>query len=387
MLTTNSSLMDGINRHILAVSQGLKAKGVEVAVCTVHPEGELAAELDAHDIRCYSLGCTHGHAWRIVTRYRRVIKDFKPDIVHIHVMALFERLANGLFFRKMPHVITVHGVSDELLENSVGGTKAAKSKGLRINPHKTLENFIMRHCKVDVREWIFISRGTAGILSPAFENNPRCHVVYNPIDLANVPQKRHKIHSMLNVGNDTPIIGTCCRVAKVKRPELFTDAMCRVLKHNPEAHAVVIGGGEQQIIDKCNDIVTEYGVSEQFHWLGYQKDAPQLVADLNCFVMTSSWEGLPTSVLEAIAANVPVAMLRGRGGLEDIALLNAAEGPFALIGEDNDLAQFGCQIGSLLSDRIMQQEFTAEARRMAEKHFSLEKVCSQLAEIYNNVTG
>ena len=42
MLTTNSSLMDGINRHILTISTALNSKeNLEVVVCTVNPKGEL----------------------------------------------------------------------------------------------------------------------------------------------------------------------------------------------------------------------------------------------------------------------------------------------------------------------------------------------------------
>ena len=47
MLTTNASLQDGINRHILSVAPALNARGgVEVAVCTVMPRGEFSVALE-----------------------------------------------------------------------------------------------------------------------------------------------------------------------------------------------------------------------------------------------------------------------------------------------------------------------------------------------------
>ena len=62
MLTTNSSLMDGINRHILTIAPQINnQEGCEVAVCTVFSRAELNVELESKGVKTYSLNATNGH--------------------------------------------------------------------------------------------------------------------------------------------------------------------------------------------------------------------------------------------------------------------------------------------------------------------------------------
>ena len=90
MLTTNSSLMDGINRHILTIAINLsKISNIEVAVCTVFPKGDLNKELAKNNIKTFSLDAKNGHELKIIPAYYKIIKSYAPDIIHIHVMSIF----------------------------------------------------------------------------------------------------------------------------------------------------------------------------------------------------------------------------------------------------------------------------------------------------------
>ena len=113
MLTTNSSLMDGINRHILLVASALNGKSsCEVAVCIAFPRGELADALEEKGVKTFSLGVSNGHDFSIFPAFRKVMKSFNPDIVHVHVVALFEKMMLSMLYRSKKYVCTVHGISD-----------------------------------------------------------------------------------------------------------------------------------------------------------------------------------------------------------------------------------------------------------------------------------
>ena len=74
MLTTNSSLMDGINRHILAIASHVnRLDGCEVAVCTVFPRAELADALEAEGVTTYSLNASNGHDIHVLWRFYKVM--------------------------------------------------------------------------------------------------------------------------------------------------------------------------------------------------------------------------------------------------------------------------------------------------------------------------
>lgn len=79
MLTSNSSLLDGINRHILTVAPAINNKdGFEVAVCSVMPPAELQEKLTAAGVKCYSLGFDNGHNLGILKAYRQVLDSLSP---------------------------------------------------------------------------------------------------------------------------------------------------------------------------------------------------------------------------------------------------------------------------------------------------------------------
>ena len=370
MLTTNSSLMDGINRHILSVAPVLNQReGVEVAVCTVMPHAELAEALERGGVKVYSLFAQSGHDFLIFGRFYQVMKRFRPDIVHIHVLALFCRMVLSLCFRHLKYVSTVHGISDEVTHLT-----------LRMR----IERFLTRLFPLATSATCVVSDGVREHL---FGSQHQSHVftVYNPIGFMPVSEKPHLLHRLLQLSDDSPIMGTSCRFAQVKNPRWFTEVMCRVLQQRADVHAVVIGDGDPSLKNELQAVVSSYGVGDRFHWLGYRLDAPQLVRDLNCFILTSTTEGLPTSLLEAMASQVPFAMMEGMGGLKDIARLHEVEGPLGIVVPRGDVDRMAKEVEALLSDATRQKALSERAYQVAKQHFEVERVCTQLLAIYRNI--
>ena len=370
MLTTNASLMDGINRHILTIAPELNRRAdCEVAVCTVFPHAELNAELERKGVSTYSLNAANGHDLRIFPRFLRVMRAYRPDVVHSHVMALFERIVLALGFRGLKYINTVHGI---VLKDSQAPL------------HSSVEHFLNAVFRIKWDAQCVVSDGVRQSVFAGRENG-NVYTVYNPLSFGVVAPKQYKLHALLGVGKETPLVGTACRVSPPKNSVCFTRVMCKVLKANAEAHAVVMGEGDEK--PACENIVSASGVAARFHFLGYRQDAPQLVRDLNCFVMTSVTEGLPTALLEAMANKAPFAMMEGDGGLKDIAAINRTEGPVGIVvpkGEEGAMAQ---EICALLADNGKQETFSDKAYTVGKKHFDVESVCGKLHNIYKKVCG
>ena len=370
MLTTNSSLMDGINRHILAISSEINnLQNYEVAVCTVFPNAELHEALNLLGVKNYSLNSNSGHDIGIFYRFMKVMNDFKPDIIHAHVMAIYERIVLSVFFRDIKYVLTIHGLLD-----------VVEHKTIRMR----IENMITNLFPVRFSATCTVSNG---VRQQLFGNtDERVYTVYNPIFFPEEIKKTHSLHKLLNVSYDTPLIGTACRLAPVKNPYAFTEIMCKVLRAGDNVHAVVMGDGDSSLSNSLHDIVNKYGVQDRFHWLGYRQDAPELIKDLNCFVLTSFSEGMPTSLLEAMASKVPFAMFEGKGGLIDIADLNK-EKKIGIIVQDGNLDKISEEICKLLDDLNIQDALTNNAYNIGKKYFNIKSVCSTLCQIYNTVCG
>lgn len=367
MVTGNGRLLDGINRHVLMVSGGLQARGVEVAVCTVAAHGELADALEAKGIRVFALGCSSGHDWRLIGRFWRVMRTFRPDVVHGHMSAILASVVLKFAFPRTPLVETVHTI---------------RGPAQRVYPWgRTAKWWWLRQILPRKRRAIFVSQG----LLEYAGNPPNGVVIYNPMDFAVPVRLGENLRSVLGVPEGTPVIGTACRIVREKAPAAFTRVMCAVLRERADVHAVVMGAGLPNLEEEMQSIIAASGVGERFHLLGYRADAPILVGELNCFVMTSVTEGMPTALLEAVRAKVPIAFMEGKGGQVDLARLNETEGPFAMVvpqGDETGLAQ---GILQLLAQPEEAKARAERAYKAARKRYSIELAAEALEDLYRRV--
>lgn len=357
MLTTNASLMDGINRHILAISGGLVREGVEVGVCIVQPRGEFAEELEKVGVKVYSLGCANGHSLKILPLFWKVMREFRPDVVHIHIPALLERFLLSWAFRKVKKIRTVHGIVDPV---------AHKTIRMRV------EAFLERITPIKIARNLYISKGVRQALDAANTNDP---VVYNPIDIREMAPRK-LLRELIGAPQDAKMIGTACRIAQVKNPQAFTRVMCEVTKRVDGAHAIIIGDGAPELMAELKKIAAD---SPNVHFFGYRNDARQLISECDCFVMTSAREGMPTAMLEAMTSGVPVAFWKGEGGLIDLVELNEKEGPFGAVAEQGDEENLAKGICAIVLGGL-----SSSGREVVTRHFSHKEVSRQLKEFYRS---
>ena len=366
MLTSDVSLQCGIARHILKIAPVLnQERGVDVAVCTVLPHGPLSVALEAAGVKCYSLDSASGHSLLGVSRFANIMRAFRPDVVHVHVLALCERIYLRAFSTRVPVVMTCHGLTD--LESGV------RKPCLR----DYLDAIVSRLFPPRVTRRIYISKGVQD-----YRGDRNGVVVYNPMDFRpdQVDKKHARLRLDLNVPDNVPLIGTACRICRQKCPELFTEVFCRVLQNRPNAHAVVCGTGDAGYMKRLVEIVDKFGVAERFHWLGYRADALDVIQALDCFVMTSATEGMPTALLEAMSVYTPIAFLRGIGGLVDLDNINENKGPIAVVTDN--VPQLVTGVLELLDDPVRAHALAQNAHRVGAHYFDVTKVKDRLLSIY-----
>lgn len=369
-LITNNTLGDGIARHILEITGYFATNPfyqITPIVCTVLPEADFACALKQKGVKVVSLNVKNGHDIRIIPRFYHLLQEIKPDLIHSHVMALFERILLACIKQNIPIITTCHGIASSDLTKE-------HEKSLR----KLTEDFFLDHFPIYVKRKIYISQGVRDF----YQGDQDSVCIYNPISLFPISRKRYYLHKLLGLPSTTPLIGTVCRISQQKNPKTFVNIMCNVLKYVPAAHAVVCGSGPETLLSELNAIVAATPVANRFHWLGYRADAPELTRDLNCFIMTSITEGLPTALLEAMAARVPVAFMETNGGMIDLARLQRTEGPWGIMVSRDDERGMIKAIIELLKDQNLQNKLTEQAVLIIQKHFSIEQIASQLKHVY-----
>lgn len=207
-----------------------------------------------------------------------------------------------------------------------------------------------------------------------------------------LPWERSKIHVVHN-GVDTcrfqpagkdrpvsvqPVIGVAARLAPMKGLEVLLQALARLRSTDTVFECRIAGdGGLRQQLQRQAD---RLGLSECVRFLGHVDDMPAFYRELDLFVLPSvSDEGLPLSVLEAMASGLPV-LASDVGGTRE-ALLDRVHGRLLPAG---DVPALAAELSTFLSDANLRRACGRAARARAERDFSLQGFSERLMQIYSH---
>lgn len=112
------------------------------------------------------------------------------------------------------------------------------------------------------------------------------------------------------------LVGNVGRLTEQKGFKYFIESMSLVLKQHPKTKFVIIGSGKLE--DSLKREAQNLGVSDDIIWLGYRKDVQNLMSQLDLIVLSSLWEGLPLTPIEAFSVEKPVVGTAVDGTVEEI---------------------------------------------------------------------
>jgi glycosyltransferase involved in cell wall biosynthesis len=116
------------------------------------------------------------------------------------------------------------------------------------------------------------------------------------------------------------------------------------------------------------------------HWLGQRSDVPKLLRVLDCFVLTSRWEGFPLVILEAMAAEIPVVATNIPGTRD--AIRHGVNGWLAPVGDAESLARF---VLDLLADPAKADLFRSANRARIDGEFTRRRMITMLQNLYQQI--
>lgn len=242
------------------------------------------------------------HELKALREVTRVIREFKPETVHCHSSkaGVIGRMAVLLAGRRagVRRVFyTPHAYSFQAPE--FGGRKRTVFVGL--------ERWMSRHATTLTFNVSAGERDAA--LAERLDDPAKFEVVYNGVADVPVPS-RDEARALL--GLDTlgvpagaPVVGVTARLVEQKDPLTAVGVMRRVLAERPDAHLVMIGDGDLE--DAVRATVADAGIEDHVHLLGYRPDAERVVAAFDVYLLSSLYEGMPYSLVEALRAGVPIA--------------------------------------------------------------------------------
>lgn len=354
--------LGGAENQLLTLAPVLNNDYFRVHVCCLRHEGILADKLRARGINVFSLNMRLRY-WPIaVYKLYRLIQQLRPKIVHTH---LYEAGVWGRVVAKIAGVPVI-------LTTEHGMTLWKKCHHLLLE--RILNCFTDRMIAVseDIRQRRIHHEG----YSPE-----KIIMIPTAVDIKRFNQinAREQVRTELGIESSSPIIGTVARLVEAKRLDCLLEAAHLVCETIPQARFLIIGDGPLR--DELEGQALQLNLAPQnVKFMGSRHDIPELLSTFDIFILSSEREGLPVSLLEAMAASKPVVATRV-GGIPQV----IEDGHNGLIISPHNPIGLAKAIFALIENNALRESLAREGYRTVDSHFSVDVVSHQIISLYDTL--
>ncbi len=296
---------------------------------------------------------------RFVRDLGRAIREQRPDIVHCWLYSGVVWGRFGAMAAGVRRIIVAHRGTGLL---RVGILRWIE----RLTGHRVRYLANSRACACVVAEQI-------GVPAEAFD------VVYNGIDFERyrIPSDRDGLLRELSIPDDQKLVLSVGRLTEAKDYPMLLRAARRCRGRVP-ARFLIAGHGELET--ELRGLAHELGVTDIVHFLGLRRDIPRLLRSCDLFCMTSSREGFPNALLEAMAAGRPVVTTDFPGA--DEVVRRGVDGVMVRSGDDASLSD---ALAEMLGAPERAAAMGEHAAVRARETFSMEAMVRNTWQCYQSL--
>jgi glycosyltransferase involved in cell wall biosynthesis len=217
-------------------------------------------------------------------------------------------------------------------------------------------------------------------------------VIRNGIDLSRFNGRKDgaRIRQELGVPAAAPLVAVLSRLHRLKGLEYFLEAAAEVGRRFPEARFLVVGGAmtirdgevvsENSYRAELEAYARRLGLEGRVAFSGFRLDVPELLSEVAVSVLPSLSEGLSNTILESMAAGVPVVATSVGGNPEAV-----EHGVTGFLVPPRDASALTGAIDSLLENPGLPRRMGEAARRRVAERFSLDVMVRQTERLYEEL--
>jgi glycosyltransferase involved in cell wall biosynthesis len=351
-MVINDLSRGGAETQLVQLAVGLDRARWEPAVVLLSRRNDFADMLAGAGVLTIALGQDGWCDVFVLLRLLRVLRRLRPDVVHtsLYLANLYGVLAARL--ARTPHVVVSQRCS---YESNVG---PVRRRIARLG-HRLADRVIVN--------------SRAALEEECAAGMPADRLVHVPNGVA---LEASAVVDRAALGlPDGPLVLAVGRLEAVKGHRVLLDAWPIVSRAVPDASLVLLGEGVRR--GALESQARRLGVSSRVRFLGFRGPALPYVAACAVFVQPSLSEGMPNSVLEAMAAGKPIVASRV-GGIPEMLV----DGENGLLVPPGDTAALAMGLTRLLEDPPFRERLGAAARARAERDFSLAALRAATERIY-----
>lgn len=352
----------GAEQQVLVLAGALRDRGWDARIVSLVPLGPIGLQAREQGIPTDSLQMPRGVPDpRGVARLFRLVRSWKPDILHshmVHANLMGRMVRHGL---RVPVAIsTIHSLKD-------GGR-------LRLLGYRLTDGL--------AELTTIVSEAAAErYLRTRAVSRDRLRVVPNGVDTRRfraVPDAREAIRRELNLEQAFVWLA----VGRFEVPKDYPNmlrAFARVRARHPGAILLLAGKGSLQ--SEVEALASSLSIGDAVRFLGVRRDVPELMSASDGYVLSSAWEGMPMALLEAASVGLAVVATDVGGNRE---VLVAEQARFLVPAGDS--AALSDAMERLMALPANQRLAMGErSRAYVESRFSLERVVDLWEELYRGL--
>jgi glycosyltransferase involved in cell wall biosynthesis len=356
-LITGLNTIGGAEVFTTQLALHMSSNGIQLRVITLRTGGDLITFLRNNGIPVIEIGLNHKYNPLPLLRLYNLWRKDPPCIIHTHLYhagvigRLIARLAN------IHHVI-VHQHGTE-------------------NNRSAFRSMIDRFTSIMVDRYVVPSNAVGDMLTR------REHIAQSKI---------HLINYGINIDNpilsapilnwpapaDLPIIGCVSRLVREKSHPVLLRALQLLRKQGIPFHAIMIGDGPER--NNLEDLSRHYDLTGCVSWVGTQRNISSWLSRFDIFVLPSAWEGLPISILEAMAAKLPV-VATAVGGTSEAVLTDQT----GILVPPGDPERLFHGIYRLILDASLRAKMGQAGYLRVTEHFSINQTINNVLELYTEL--
>lgn len=349
----------GAESVLLALASRIDPSRFRSIVLLPH-EGWLKERLQEQGIPVFLAASDVWYDMRLPSAIARLVRREKVDLIHSHLadQNFYSCLASR--FTRSKIIVTYHGLPPR-----------SESQSLR----SAVKRWVVRHSAdaiVVVSDYLRQSFKDLGF------RDERILRIHNGVDMnrfAAAPAGR--LRGELHYRNGTKLIGMVANLRESKGYEYYIQAARIVSDLMPQARFVAVGQFEKELASRLQALVHQLSLEDRFFFLGFRADVPEILRDLDLFVLSSVSEGFSLATAEAMAAGKPVIVTRC-GGPQEI-VEDEQTGFLVPPADSESLAKKICE---LLANSERAANVGQMARASIARTFSLDKTVEEYQRLY-----
>lgn len=355
--TESSGVLGGQEYRLLAEARGMAARGHRIILAIPH-DSEARPLAEAAGLTIEPLLFKRFRYGPLFVEFLRLIRRYRPDIVHTHgsIDSWAAALAARVSFVRPLVVRTRH--------KSILVSRSARHRVLyRTLPHGVITT------GVAVRKH----------LMDQFDIPPEKIVsIPSGVDLQRfrADLEPGRLRRELGIAPTHPLIGVVAFIRAYKGLNDFVTAAATVAHAHPDARFVVAGDGDGRA--QLERQIQELGMADTILLLGHRTDVPEILADLDVFVLPTLEDAMPQSLTQAMAMRRPV-VTTTVGGIPEV----VRDGVTGLLVPPRAPDRLAAAIERLLNDRALRDKIAGEAYRLICGGYTSEHMLDKTESFYH----